>query len=265
MLEKTTRELLKILTILLLTSLLFSGTSCKTGSKLAGKGKIDQSLDALSSQLFNNQLQADWFSAKAKIDFDDGYLAISGNASVKLKKDSILWMNIKKLGIELARVQITPDSVYIIDRFNSEFAILPIKYLEEEYNIPADFNSLQSLILGNPMFFSDPPQLKLTEKQGFQLQETSGFIESFYSLEGKSNKLLKMLIESDRATRSLKLSYSDFKPVSGKQIFPYICTLDINSPETGNVDIGINFSKVEINVPKSIRFEIPDKYTRAQL
>jgi len=252
----------KWLKLFMILVLIVGISSCKTGSKT---GKVDtKNINAayLTDQLLANQLDAEWFSAKAKINFEDDNIAVSGSASVKMRKDSVLWMSIKKLGLELARVQLTRDSVYIIDRFHSEYNITSLDYIEKRYNIPADFLSLQSMILGNPMLLPRVLKMEQSISENYHLSAKTKEVNSDYYIIPESFKLHKSAFAMDDNRRSLELNYGEFTEVNRKQIFPYLCKLDINSPETGPVIIEIKYSKVELNVPKSIQFEIPEKYTR---
>src|SRR5688572_5828609 len=68
-----------------------------------------------------NTIDFQTFSAKIKVDFEgsDGKKNPPFNAFVRLKKDSILWVNINAaLGFDAFRVLITPDSVKVINKLN---------------------------------------------------------------------------------------------------------------------------------------------------
>ena len=108
---------------LLLAFLFLLGTSCKSPIFLGKKTDKDSSADALVEHLVENQVKAEWMYAKAKLRYDDKYQGFGASATIQMRKDSLLWMNIKKFGLEVARVQITPDSIYILDRINNEYYI----------------------------------------------------------------------------------------------------------------------------------------------
>ena len=66
-----------------------------------------------------------------------------------------------------------------------------------------------------------------------------------------------------REPRSLHLDFEQFKKLSGTPSgFPYFRRIAAYSPESGSLQLEIELSDVEINVPKPFRFEIPAHYQR---
>ena len=78
--------------------------------------------DSVNQLLHANFFDYEYLSAKTKITVinTDGKTEFS--ASVRIKKDSAIWISISPaLGIEIVRVLITKDSIKIIDRFNKKY------------------------------------------------------------------------------------------------------------------------------------------------
>lgn len=248
---------------LLILLLLVIGTGCKSPAFLGKKAKKNSSAEALVEHLVKNQVQAEWMYAKGRVRYDDKYQGFGATATIQLRKDSVLWMNIKKFGLEVARVQITPDSIYILDRFNNEYYIEGLDYLEKSYNLPANFATLQAIMLGNPVFFN-PKTLTAERKDIFvQLKGQSDRFESQYVLDATSLLLRSMSFGELQTNRQLDYELEDYRQTADKQNFSYIRKLDLDSEETGKSSLEIKLNKVEFDVPKSIRFEIPERYTRA--
>jgi hypothetical protein len=91
--------------------------------------------------------------------------------------------------------------------------------------------------------------------------QTSNYPSSYY-LDGLSYWLSKVIIEDRSENRNVELTLADYKQLEDEQNFSYFRSLTFQSEELGKVEIDIEFSKVELNVPKTIKFEIPDRYTR---
>ncbi|MFM9947591.1 MAG: DUF4292 domain-containing protein, partial [Saprospiraceae bacterium] len=91
---------------------LFAGTlvlllllgACTPKKAVIGDSLKENTPEAMMDKLVRNQVYAEWLDAKAKISYNDGYQTISANATIKMRKDSILWIAIKKLGFEVARM-----------------------------------------------------------------------------------------------------------------------------------------------------------------
>ncbi|NJL74266.1 MAG: DUF4292 domain-containing protein, partial [Saprospiraceae bacterium] len=110
-------------------------------------------VETVLKQLLKTQIKADWLDAQVKITYKDASMSQTANANVRMKKDSLVWISVKKLGFEVVRAQVTKDSVYFLDRFNQNYAVKDLNFLSEMYSLPASLETLQALLLGNPIFF----------------------------------------------------------------------------------------------------------------
>ncbi|MEN0046124.1 MAG: DUF4292 domain-containing protein [Bacteroidota bacterium] len=237
-------------------------TSCKGSKKAASKdGVVDAK--AVQLKLIQNQVRADWFSASARISANGGGFSQSASASIKMKKDSFIWMSVKKLGFEIARAKITNDSVFLIDRFNRQYMVNDLNFLSESYNLPANLQTLQAVVLGNPVFFS-MNDLELSEtEENYELTNT-GTKKGRYLLTKTAFALQEMELSDTENDQNLKIRFKDYRALDTEHFFSYLRLLSLDSPDVGEMEVELNYQKVEINKPTSIRFEIPKNYTRIE-
>ena len=246
--------------VLLAFFLVLASSSCKTSSNLAGGDLKKRSARFLMKQLLEQQIEAEWFSAKAKIAYDDPYESVNLTAYIRMRKDSVIWMNFKKLSVEAVRLQITPDSVYIIDRLNNQYAIRSLSYLQETFQLPATFEGIQNLLLGNPVFFTTDLDAEIAGQQ-YQLSGTGSRFSNTYLLNGISYFMEGLILEDQHEDRRMVATLGDYRIMDDAQNFSYFRNISLLGGETGDVTLSMELSKVEINVPKSIRFDIPDRYS----
>ncbi len=236
--------------------------ACTPKKAVTGDSLKENTPEAMMDQLVRNQVHAEWLDAKAKISYNDGYQTISANATIKMRKDSILWIAVKKLGFEVARMQVTRDSVYILDRLNNEYDIKDLSYLESSLNIPANLQMLQAFLLGNPVFFTRKNLQLEAAESGYHLWGKDEMRENHFWMNGKQLLLEKTTLSDGRSGRNMALELKEHADLTGNQKFSYLRQLELNSRETGKVNAEISFSSVEINNPIEIHFEIPERYTR---
>lgn len=242
--------------------LLVLATGCGA-SKKANVGKIDRNSPAfLMKTMIANQVNVQWLSARAKIDFSDENLSMGATATIRIRRDSLIWASVRKLGFEVARAQITKDSVYIVDRINDTYEVKDLAYLAKEYNVPADFDAIQAIFLGNPIFFTTNDLQAETLPDALHLFGKSSNTATHYWLDPKSLQLNQMRFEDINDKRIVQVKLEDYQPLQNNQKFSYLRKLEMNSQETGNIKVEMQFSQLEINSPKDVRFEIPQKYTR---
>ncbi|MEM9821084.1 MAG: DUF4292 domain-containing protein [Bacteroidota bacterium] len=248
--------------VFLLSILMFG--ACKSTKPLVQVGELaDKSSDTLVQFLVDRHIDVEWLSAKAKISFKDNSQSRKATANIRLRKDSVLWMNVKKLGIEAARILITPDSIYIVDRIHKEYAIGDFSLVQQQYHLPANFDLLQNMILGNPLLLSGVKlQTAIVEDQYHLASSNDENPTRDYWLSGLNHVLEKMIFLDFRNNRKVQVELSDYKALDEYEYFSYFRRLNLSSPETGDLRIDIDFSKIELNKAKTIRFEIPKHYTR---
>ncbi|MEM1217464.1 MAG: DUF4292 domain-containing protein [Bacteroidota bacterium] len=243
--------------------LLLSLGACKTLGGGASTLK-KKSAKTLLKRMVQQQIDADWLTSKLKMGYSDDYQSVKLNGYLRMKKDSVIWLVVKKLSVEVARIQITPDTFYVMDRINKEYAIQPFSELARMSNLPVTFAGLQSIILGNPLFLATDELTSEIEKDAYLLTASSDRYFNQFWLNGEDFSIKKMQLADLSEQRSIDLSYDDYQSVDGDRIFSYFRILNFTSEETGPASVNVEFSKVEINTPKPIRFDIPSRYTEIE-
>lgn len=242
-------------------------TSCHTSRKLTQGDTANRQLKKRSSkflvkQLATKELDVEWLSARARINFKDAAQTRNFTANIRMRKDSVIWMNVKKLNVEAFRILITTDSIYVIDRLEKEYYIKDLKLVEEKFNFPGQFQALQTAILGNSYFFDNQKLAATISNQQYQLTgDNTVRTRSDYFLNGQSYALEKMSFFDVERDRKLTVSLDAYAPVLEAAFqFAYDREFLVESEETGNARIKMELSKVELNVPKSIKFSISSRY-----
>ena len=120
-----TKHLFRIVCALLFVSSLFS--SCKTRQKITlnnGRCILDfKNAKSLTSHLKEKEFKFDRLNAKLSAEAEIDSTSASFTVTLRMKKDSVIWMSISKLGIEGARVLITKDSVKLLNRIKNTFFV----------------------------------------------------------------------------------------------------------------------------------------------
>jgi hypothetical protein len=242
--------------------ILSSLSSCGTSRKLGKADLKNPTSESLLKIMAARKMDVDWLETKAKIDFSDERQSVKVNATIRIQKDKLVWIAVKKLGLEVGRMLIRRDSAFVIDRLNGEYYAEPLEWVERTYNIPADLKTIQEILLGNPVFFQTSGYQLTTEAEYFQLVGQGGGLSSKLKVQKNDLTLREMHFEDAANQRQIRCALESYEVIAGDRKFSYLRRLELKSPATGRMSVGIQFSDVEINVPKEIKFEIPDKYTR---
>ncbi len=202
------------------------------------------------------------FSAKIKVDFEDKNGKKSDlTAFVRLRKDSIMWISINAyLGIEAARVLITPDSVKVMNKLDHVYRLSSVEALQEIANVPFTFKELQNVIVGNPVYLDSNISSYLKNDKGISLVSIGEVFKQLltvntdYSLQ--SSKLDD--IDPTRA-RTCLVVYGDFEKKNNMMFSKY---RQITVSEKTKVDIQMDYKQYSFNEELGYPFSIPKNYKR---
>ena len=239
------------------------GFSCGASKKLGNKDANLSSTELLVRRIEAKQIKAKTFDARAKIDFRSQDISMSGNARIRMQKDSVVWVTLSKLGFEVVRALITADSVRILDRINNEYSVYGLDHLSKEYQLPGNLLMIQQVILGNPFFLSRRFTCT-TEGDRYLLSDVGSGKEIKMSIETSALRLRNLQYLEPEATRSLNLNLEEYNAANDKQDFSYLRKFVVDSRETGKVEVNIQFTQVELNVPISMPFDIPQRFKRVK-
>jgi hypothetical protein len=216
----------------------------------------------IQRQLAENQFDAEWVVTRAKISYSDSNESIRFQANIRIRKDSAIWMNFRKLSIEVARLLITTDSVFLIDRINNQYLATDLGYIQRNFHLPANFQAVQSLLFGNPFYLTQ--QLDVTEEGGeYVMEGKQARLTQQYFVNPETFLLTGLAFIEPENGRNFQMRLGDHQ-MAGKKNFSYFRQLKINDPLSGPVFIDLELSKLEIDIPKTMPFEIPAHYSRIQ-
>lgn len=103
---------------------------------------------------------------KSKVYFKTSKLSDSFKMHIRMKRDSIIWISATYYKVEVARFVFTQDSVKMIDRKNEKYFKGGYTFIQNLYNVPFDFSSLQSTILGEPYNHDDYNKVRAYTSKG---------------------------------------------------------------------------------------------------
>ena len=142
---------------LLFFFLLLAGTGCKAGRKASKPTLKPKSTNYLLKRMVKNDYEPEWIVAKGKLSFQDDFQSFRGSFNLRIRKDSVIWLNVKKLSIEGARILIDQDSVFAIDRLNKQYIAFPLDQLEQRLGLPL---SMEERPKGYEIFISERYEVK---------------------------------------------------------------------------------------------------------
>jgi len=230
---------------LLITSLLLHSCGLKKVDKV-DFSVLPQNDKELIARVNANNNYPEWLYLKGKINLKTKDQNVTLNVSVKNRKDSIICLNISApFGIEVFRAQLTPDSIYFINRMDKTWFIKSSSRLKDYLKTEIYFDEVQKMITANTSIVKEKYSFSKDEHYTLNSHYFNYTISAFYRILNAS------LVEDNNI---IDYSFSDFN----ENNFPKEFSLKIKSKES--FEATLKYSKIEFNSQQIFPFKIPDTY-----
>ena len=209
------------------------------------------------------EIDFEYFHGKARMVFQDDKKERDVKANIRIRKDSVIWMNFSVIGVQGGKALINRDSITIISTVDKEYYVFDYKELSSRFNFEINYNTIQSAILGNPISPRSDAD-KITQGPSFNLLEQQrGTVLVKNYINAASRKLEKVEMKESNSNNSISVNYSYFQPV-GDKIFPFngMVSIFYKTPKgLLNTTITLEYNKAEVGGKElKFPFNIPRKY-----
>ncbi|MFP5470688.1 MAG: DUF4292 domain-containing protein [Bacteroidia bacterium] len=236
---------------------------------------VNEKADVVIKKIHDNALKFETYSSKIDVQLlmpNDNNQEFS--ASLRIKNDSAIWALVKVFGVPAATALITQDSVQALIKLPSKrYLAENISYLQNKFNITADYFMLEDILSGRPVSLNDEIDYFATCIDN-QLWLMSHSLEEQKELNNSpilSNEMVikylinkeNFYIEKIEATRlrdnaKLVVNYEAFEKI--ENAFVPTKTSAYFYTEKEAVQINITSSKIELNQAVEMPFSVTDKY-----
>jgi len=213
---------------------------------------------------YKNEHDFSTLNIRANAKYEDEKQSHSMNADIRIKKDEIIWINIKFLGIPMAKAMITPTKVSYYEKINNTYFEGDFSMLSNWLGTDLDFNKVQNLFLGKAIddLTKDKWVSEVVEKMfKLSLPNSSDIAKEFY-FEGANYLLKKETITQASKNRNLEIRYPSFKEEKG-MFLPN--EINIKAEQKNKVTIDIEYKNTTFNENLSYPFSIPSGYTAVEI
>lgn len=200
--------------------------------------------------------------------------SVSVNANMRIRRGELIRLSVAPvLGIEVARMDITPKGVLVIDRMNRRYVEIGFAEVADILKVEVDFNALQSLFL-NEIFLPGRESLTVEDAVKFDLSEQDGrahlqvkdsrsqMKDSRYSFftSATDGRLEETVISLKNLPYELHCRYTDFTMV-GSDVFPQSIELTPEGTQK-KYSLGLKLSRIGTDSGWDAKSEVPAKYRK---
>ena len=262
--------------ILILFATVLALTSCNSSKKAAGKSvpskepelvivkpdvpavvakkpEIGKILDPLKVDF--NQVEM-----KGDMELENKTDKYTFTFNIRMIKDSIIWMQLKKFGLEGARVLATKDTLYAVDRLHRTYMKKSWAAIQTQMNAPIDFQVFYELIAGNPVYFQGGADSLQTSENMKYISSQSKDRRVEIGINAVFNEIISYVIKDLKKPNVVNIKLADYKILYDKKKFSYLRDIEVLSNNVKLLYVNLAFNEVIRNQGFKTPFEIPVGY-----
>ena len=249
-------------TLLLVVSSLASCKSAKV---------TDKSVDYLSAKSIIRKNQEVRFSqASVKASMQVKYRGKEElpniNATLRMVKDSVIWLNFSKLGFPIAKLIITPSEVKFYEKIGKTSFEGDFKLISSWLGTDFDFTKVQNLFLGETLLDLESKKHEVFIKEGryeLSAKKRNPIFDITYAIDPDNFKVVKEEVTHAEKNQNLSIIYKDFNK-NNESLFPKGFLITAKADKMTTI-IDVNYKNVQFNVPLKFPFAIPAGYRNIEL
>ena len=227
---------------------------------LAEKARLDSVLmvKGIVNNIANTKIRFKTMNAKLKIDYETTKDKDSYIANLSIQKDTGMYITIRgAMGVIGLKAFINKDSVILIFPLSKKTERHPLSYLQEVIKIPLNYQTIEDLVVGNPIFMDsiDIISYKVINEK-LQVSLMGKLFKNLIVLSEDNTKLVQLKLDDVNAAkhRTCDINYSQHTLVKNTQ-FPLFRTISINAQT--KLDIGMEIKEFNFDEPLKYTFTVP--------
>ncbi len=233
---------------------LFSGAFAQDSLQL--------NFDSLLSKISANQIPYKALSERTILTWDDGNTAQQFNASIRVKKDSLIWMSLSMFSFEGARVLISPDSFRLINKMTNEYLVRDYSFIQSWILMPVNFEMLQQIISGEKISVNEKEKLAVIEDGCYVLYLESDKLFEKIWVDTQNYTLKKILLKDKLLKQDMTITFESYNSLNQKP-FSYKRNIIIHR-DAATMKLSMDITKAHIDEELNFPFEVNEKYKRVE-
>ncbi len=247
--------------VILFTLVMFHCRSAKTIS--GGQANFKLSTKQLIKANAKSTANFKTLQSKLKITLDQDGKKQSHVLNFRIKKDEILWIS---AAFSVIRAKVTPQKVSFYNKLDNTYFEGDYKYLSDLLGTELDFQKVQNLLIGDPLFGLKNETYKSSIDNGTYVVRPKKQRELFnilFLLDPVHFKVKSQRISQPNSLRRLEIGYEAYQEVDA-QLLPE--RIRVNAVEANEeLVLNLEFKAVALNEELRFPFRIPSGFDEIKL
>ncbi len=244
------------LAVILAVAAAFMLQSCKSRQQVSVSD--EEKVPALNVEEVQKTSKA-FKNLTAKVEISLAGFNFKVDGTLRLVPDSALMISIQPfLGIELARILCTTDSVFVVDKYKRNYITTSYADLSPQGGI--DLNMLQGLLFNMPWGCEKGKYTQSRYDDNTYVSVTAGGSQSSFLID-RDGAVVRTSVDNPTQGFILVAEYSDFMPTRQRGFYPMTTNL-LYTIGSLSSSISLKLSRIEFDKNANIGISIPSGYTQ---
>lgn len=196
---------------------------------------------------------------KSSVKYESEDFSQRVSVDIKIKKDEIIWVNVKLLGIPLAKAYITAQNVQFFEKINSTYFEGDFSVISNLLGTELNFDKIQNMILGLSLENIDAKNYNfIMDQESYQFKNSSKEVEKTFTYEIGSLNLKKQNIIQIIKNIGIKIDYDIYQMVENIVLPQDIKIIAQRTKGNGNFDI--EYNSIKLNEELTYPYSVPSNY-----
>ena len=250
----------KSLSLFLLGGLfLVSCGTKKLGSVSRGFSSDDAS--AIQNEIKQNifQHQSIKYTSSAKIRLNG--TTYNANLQVRMERDKALWISATAtiIGVEVGRLLLTADSVFLINYLERTYLSEPISFFATYLAVEPSLNQIQDIMLGNSITDFQNANIQVS-KDSIHFISALGLFSLVESFSKKQLKPHLLKVSNQKQNTLASIVYDNFEKIGNNALAKQLTIQTENEKQP--INAVLNNANFVLNETLSFPFKIPGSYKK---
>ena len=240
-------------------------TSCKSTKKYRSNM---ETLSAKSIIKKNAKAQFDKKNVKATlvVKYKGKVNLPNLKASLRIVKDSVIWLSLSKFGFPVAKLMITPKRVQFYEKISKTYFDGDFELISEALGTDFDFKKAQNLFFGEPLLPLKKGKYIVNYSENTYLlnqKKPNDLFDISFWIDPNTFKLVKEHVSHAHKNQTLTIAYPNFTEIEGN-LFPSHFKIKATSKQL-KTNINVTYKNVVFDTALSFPFKIPSSYKKIKL
>lgn len=196
--------------------------------------------------------------AKIRIAYTQEDDSQTHTVTIRMLKDQIIWIS---SSFNIIRVMITPEKVGYYNKLDNTYFDGDFRFLSEILGTDLDFEKVQNLLIGNPLFNLNKTDYSMSvnnEKYLFQPNEQLALFELFYVVNPAHFKIDSQQLSQTLEARFLQIDYLNYQEIDKQSLPENMKIIVLEGDEETTIEM--EFKSVSLNQDLRYPFSMPSGF-----